>query len=910
MKKLFLLDSYALIYRSYYGFIRNPRINSKYQNTSAILGFVNTLNEIIINEKPTHIAAIFDLPKPTFRHKMYPEYKAQRPKMPEDIIFAIPYIKKIIEYFNIPIIAKEGFEADDLIGAISKKAEKKGYKVFMMTPDKDYSQLVSENIFIYKPRRNNENPEIMGVPEVLKKFKIKKKEQVIDILALSGDAADNIKGAKGIGEKTAQKLIQKFGSLEEIYKKIHLLKGKQKESLLIGKKDVFLAKKLVTIITEIDVNFDEEKFRLKKYNVEKLREIFNELEFKELERRILDKPIEKGNLFFSALQNSNKKNFKSIKDVKHNYVFVKTFEDRKNLISLLKEKKEFCFDTETTGLDVYNSNLLGMAFSFEKHKAFYVELPKDRQEYTKILNEFKELFETENILKIGQNLKFDILILKNHNINVKGKFFDTMIAHYLIDSDSRHNLNFLSEKYLNYSPVPIENLIGKKGKKQKNLLFVDIEKLKEYAGEDADLTFQLKNILEKELETYNLKEIFENIEMPLINILADMEFNGVSLDLENIKIYEKKLKKEILDIEKNIYESAKEKFNINSTKQMGIILFERLKIISNPKLTKTRKYATNENELSKLKDKHKIIPQILDYRSLKKLLSTYVEALPKLVNPKTKKIHTSFNQAIVTTGRLSSSNPNLQNIPLAKDKEIRKFFVASDENHIFLSADYSQIELRLMAHLSEDENMIKTFKNGEDIHTATASKIYNVDLEKVTKEERNKAKSGNFGIIYGISATGLSRNLKISRKEAKNLIDNYFKTYPKITDFFKKNIAFARENGFVKTIFGRKRFLKDINSRNSLLKGTAERNSINTPIQGASADIIKIAMINISNKFKEKNIKSRMILQVHDELNFNVKMSELNEVKKIVKKEMQEACKLKVQLIVEMGTGRNWMEAH
>lgn len=923
-KKLFLLDAYALIYRAYFGFIRNPMYNSKGMNTSAVFGFVNTLAEVLKKEAPSHIAVVFDPPTKTFRHEIYEEYKAHRDETPEDIRNSVPIIKDIIKAFNIPIIQVDGFEADDTIATLARIAEEKGFTTFMMTPDKDYCQLVTDHIFMYKPNHQGTGAKIIGIPEVLEKFEVIDPKQVIDILALWGDSADNIPGAPGIGEKTSKKLIKEYGSVEKLLENTDNLKGKQKENLENFKEQIMMSKFLVTIDQEVPVEFNEEELKHKGPNSNELRRMFDDLEFKNLANRILKEETivavkqpagdQQGSLFGddSFAETYTATNLDDINTVKHDYHFVDTAEKRASLIKQLKGLEEFCFDTETTGIDVNNAELVGMSFSWKTREAYYVPVPADQAETQKIVDEFKEVFEIENIKKVGQNIKYDILILKWYDIEVKGDLFDTMIAHYLIQPELRHNLNYLSELYLNYIPVSIETLIGKKGKKQLTMRSVDAATVSDYACEDADLTWQLKEILEKELAENNITELFEQIEMPLINILASMEFYGVKIDVAYLNNYAKTLRAELVQLEKEIYELAACEFNIASPKQLGEVLFDKMKIVENAKKTKTKQYATGEEVLQKLIDTHDIIPKILDFRSLKKLLSTYIEALPKLVNSKTGKIHTSYNQALVATGRLSSNNPNLQNIPIreARGREVRKAFIASDEDHTFYSADYSQVELRLMAHFSKDPHMIEAFINNEDIHASTAAKINKVEISEVTKEMRSQAKSANFGIIYGISAFGLAENLNISRKEAKELIDNYFATYPKVKEYMNNSIANAREKGYVETIYHRRRFLKDINSRNGMVRGIAERNAINAPLQGSAADIIKIAMINIYTQFKVQNLKSKMILQVHDELNFDVYQSELETVKEIVKHEMESAAKLHVPLTVDMGVGNNWLEAH
>jgi len=923
-KRLFLIDAYAMIFRAYYAFINNPRINSKGKNTSAIFGFTNSLNEILRKEKPSHIAVVFDPPGGSFRVELFPEYKAHRSATPEDIIFAVPYIKKICEALQIPIIEIPNYEADDAIGTMAKKGENEGFDVYMVTPDKDFGQLVSDKIFIYKPGRKGSGVEIVGQKEICESYGIQKPDQVIDILALWGDTADNVPGVPGVGEKNAAKLVARFGSVEKLISNVSLLSGKQKENIIASKEQLKLSKVLVTIPLDVPVEFNEEELRRKEPNQDKLQKIYEELEFRNLLQQISETKTEteksseplQGTVYQDNTEDIEfeepLKIYSTIKTLKHHYQLIQKEEEIENLILSLSKQKEFCFDTETTGLEIHSSEIVGIAFSFEKHKAFYVYLPTKFEQAQKIVLKFKTVFENPNILKIGQNIKFDIQMLKPYGVDVEGPFFDTMLAHYLIAPEQRHNFNFLVENYLNYKPVEIEELIGPKGKDQKNMRDVDPELIKEYSGEDADLTYQLKEILYNKLQEKQLLKLAVEIEMPLLAVLADIEFQGVRIDTENLKDYSVFLTSRIRLVEQEIYKLAGCEFNISSPKQMGEVLFEQMKIISDPIKTKTGQYSTSEQELDKLKDKHEIINKILDYRSLQKLLSTYVDSLPKLVNSKTMKVHTSFNQAVTATGRLSSTNPNLQNIPIrtADGREIRKAFVASSPDRLILAADYSQIELRLMAAMSGDENMIKAFKNGEDIHTATAANIFTIPISEVTKEMRGKAKSANFGIIYGISSFGLAQNLKISRGEAKSLIDNYFASYPKIKEYMASQVALARDNEYVSTLFGRRRYLQDINSRNAIVRGVAERNAINAPIQGTAADIIKIAMIHIFNAIKKEKLKSTMILQVHDELVFDAFIDELDKLKALVKKEMESACNLQVPLEIEMGTGNNWLEAH
>jgi DNA polymerase-1 len=929
-KKLFLLDAYALIFRAYYAFINNPMTNSKGLNTSTILGFVNTMDEVLRKETPSHIAVVFDPSGPTFRKDLYPEYKANREATPEDIKLTIPWIKKIIEAYNIPVVEVENFEADDVIGTLAFKAEKEGFTVFMMTPDKDYSQLVSDNIFMFKPKRSGNDIEILGPKEINEKFQTSDPKQVIDVLALWGDSSDNVPGVPGIGEKTAKKLISEYGSIENVYKNLDQFKGKQRENLENFIDQAKLSKELVTIVTDVPCEFNAESFKLTEFNRELLQSLFEELEFKNLANRLLGanastgqpqavttpaKPEgAQGNLFsgFASPEENPVSDKDNIDTVEKSYRHIQTSEDLQNLVKKIKELKAFCFDTETTGIDVINARLLGISISFKAHEAYYISFDeKDLNSGDKI-NLLKSILEDKAILKIGQNLKFDIRMLKKYGVEVNGEIFDTMVAHYLIQPEQRHNLNALSEQYLNYTPVSIESLIGKKGKNQGNMENVALEKVVDYAAEDADLTWQLFEILKPELEKEDLSKLAEEIEMPLVYVLADMEQAGVKIDTEILKIAEKELVEDIIGIEKSIFDLAGVEFNIASPKQLGEILFDRLKLSSEAKKTKTKQYSTGEDVLVKLKDKHEIVGLVLEYRSLKKLLSTYVEALPKLINPITGRLHASFNQTLVATGRLSSNNPNLQNIPIREERgrEIRRAFIPEDKTASILSADYSQIELRLMAHLSKDENLIDAFKKGEDIHTATAAKIFSIDPKEVTREMRSKAKTANFGIIYGISAFGLSQRLNIPRTEAKDLIDGYFNSFPGVKAYMDLCIKNARETSCVYTIMGRKRYLPDIHSRNAVVRGVAERNAINAPIQGSAADIIKIAMVNIHKRIKSENLKTQLILQVHDELNFEVPANELETMKSILKEEMESAIKLSVPLTIDMGTGANWLEAH
>jgi DNA polymerase-1 len=921
-KRLFLLDAYALIYRSYFAFIRNPRFNSKGLNTSAMLGFTNTLEMLLSKEKPTHVAVVFDVHAPTFRHEMYEPYKATREEMPEDLRKAIPWVRKIIEAYNIPIIEKAGFEADDVIGTLAKKAGENGYTTYMMTPDKDYAQLVTESTFMYKPGRGGNDIEVWGIDEVKKNFEIERPEQVIDILGLMGDTADNIPGCPGIGPKTAMKLIGKYGSIDNLYANIDELKGKQKENLQTHEEQVRLSRQLVVIIQDVPVEFDEADLTMADPDWAKLREIFTELEFRSLVQKLepakaAEPSFAQGTLFGApetavASDPVPETNFATINDTPHNYYLVENAMQRASLKAELAVQEEFCFDTETTGLDTNNAELVCLSFAFRKGEAFCVTLPEKREEALKVLEEFRLIFEDENIRKIGQNIKYDISMLKQYGLAVKGRLYDTMIAHYLIQPELRHNLDYLCETYLGYKKVETEELIGKKGKNQKTMRDVPVKQLCDYACEDADLTLQLKLAIDGKLDETGVRSVFEEIEMPLIPVLADMEMAGVTLNTKALDDYARVLRKQIADLETGIIELAGEDFNVSSPKQLGPILFEKLKIDSKAKKTKTKQYSTSEEVLVKLVDKHPIVSRILEFRGLKKLLSTYVEALPQLVNAKTGKVHTTFNQTIAATGRLSSTNPNLQNIPIRDEngREIRRAFTASDNNHLFLSADYSQIELRIMAALSKDEQMIEAFRNKQDIHAITAAKIYKVPLKEVTPDMRRKAKTANFGIIYGISAFGLSERLNISRSEAKELIDGYFENFPRVKEYMDECIQLAREKGYVETIKGRRRYLNDINSANAVVRGVAERNAINAPIQGSAADIIKLAMINIRKELKKQKLQARMLLQVHDELNFDVPKSELEEVKQIVKEQMENAVDVGLPLEVEMNAAQNWLEAH
>ena len=922
-KKLYLIDAYALIYRSYFAFIRNPRFNSKGVNTSAALGFANTLVQLLENDKPEYIGVVFDMSKPTFRHELFPEYKANRQEMPEDLRKSIPYIRKLIEAFRIPIIEMEGFEADDIIGTLAQKASSEGFTTFMMTPDKDYAQLVTDSILMYKPGKSGNDNEVWGIDEVKQNFGIESPLQVIDILGLMGDSADNIPGCPGIGPKNAQKLISDFGSIDGIYQNLDQLKGKQKENLETFEDQVRLSRHLATIVLDVPIDFEETALKMDEPDHSSLKSLFEDLEFRQLSDRLKlnESPAApasaatQGTLFSfdePAPQGVVSKKTDSIDTTPHQYYLVENELQRASLRAELSVQSEFCFDTETTGLDPHSADLVCLSFAFRKHEAFCVLLPNKRDKVIEILEEFRAVFEDERIMKIGQNIKYDLLMLKQYGFGVKGKLFDTMLAHYLIQPEIKHNLDYLCEIYLNYEKIPTESLIGAKGRNQLTMRSAEPTKLMDYACEDADLTLQLKDVLATELEQHGLTSLFESLEMPLVPVLTDMEMEGVKLDPESLNQYAGELREQIIKLEKEIIDLAGEEFNVSSPKQLGEILFEKLKIDPNARLTKTKQYSTNEEVLQQLLHKHPIVGKVLEYRGLKKLLNTYVETLPLLINPRTGKIHTSYNQAVTATGRLSSNNPNLQNIPIRDEngREIRKSFIPSDENHLFLSADYSQIELRIMAALSKDGQMLEAFRNNQDIHAITAAKIYKVDVGEVTSDMRRKAKTANFGIIYGISAFGLSQRLNISRSEAKELIDGYFENFPQVKEYMDQSIDKARKTGFVETIMGRRRYLSDINSNNAVVRGMAERNAINAPIQGSAADIIKLAMISIHQAFLDRGLHSRMVLQVHDELNFDVVTAELPEVEQIVKQKMESAVQLEVPLTIEMKSAKNWLDAH
>ena len=948
-KRLFLLDAYALIFRGYYAFIKNPRINSKGMDTSAIMGFMNSLMDVIKREKPDHLAVAFDKGGSDYRYEMYQEYKAHRDETPEAIKIAVPYIQELLRAMHIPIMEKAGYEADDLIGTLAKQAEKEGYKVFMVTPDKDFAQLVSENIFMYKPARMGNDIEIWGVPEVLEKFEIERPEQVIDFLGMMGDSADNIPGFPGVGEVTAKKLLKEFGSMENLLENTDKLKGALKDKIEKNKELGILSKKLARILLDCPVTFDATDFELSKPDVEKTDALFQELEFRQMKAqfdklfgtgkeydeieangddngeapKMAKKPVakksneEQFDLFGFSDEETGEPTqhayYATLENTKHNYMIIQGDLGVKLFLQNLMNQSSVCFDTETTGIDALNAALVGMSFSWAKGEAFYVPFPENQEEAKLLADKFKPFFENETIEKIGQNMKYDLKVLAKYDIQIKGPLFDTMIAHYLINPDMRHNMDVLSETYLKYSPKSIETLIGKKGKNQLSMRDVPLEDIKEYAAEDADVTLQLKEHFQPILEKVGTKKLFDEIEIPLVPVLAAMEAEGIRLDVNFLKAMATDMQKEIVDFEQKIYETAGEKFNLASPKQLGDILFDKLKIGgAKQKKTKTGQYATGEEVLSYLANEHQIVRDILEWRQMVKLQSTYIEALPNQVDPKTQRVHTDYMQTVAATGRLSSNNPNLQNIPIRTErgKLIRKAFISRDENYSLLSADYSQIELRIIAALSGEENMIKAFQNNEDIHRSTAAKVFNVALENVTKEQRSNAKTVNFGIIYGVSAFGLSNQTSLSRSESAALIEAYYKTYPKLKSYMSDQVDFARQHGYVQTVLGRRRYLKDINSANAVVRGAAERNAVNAPIQGSAADIIKLAMINIHRKLTSENWKSKMLLQVHDELVFDVHHSELEKIKPMIKHEMENAFTMSVPLEVEMGVGQNWLEAH
>ena len=944
-KRVFLVDAFALIFRGYYAFIKNPRINSKGLDTSAIMGFMNSLLDVIKRERPDHLAVCFDKGGSVDRVEMFEAYKANRDETPEAIKIAVPYIQEILKAMHIPIMVKEGFEADDVIGTLAKQAEKEGYKTFMVTPDKDFAQLVSENILMYKPRFGG-GYDIWGVPEIQEKFGVERPEQVIDFLGMMGDSADNIPGLPGVGEKTAKKFLATYGSMENLLANTHELKGKMREKVEGAKELGLLSKQLATIMLDVPVSFHAKDFKLDQPNIEKVTELFNELEFRNLltnfTRTFAIENAEKTN---SAENSSEEKTnvaykkgassperqfdlfaapgtgsvseaevtsgFKTIKNTSHFYQHIDSPLSRKLLINKLTQQTSVCFDTETTGLKALEVELIGIAFSFEIGKGYYVSFPENQEETAVILEEFRPFFESE-IEKIGHNLKYDIKVLSNYKMPVKGKLFDTMIAHYLINPDMRHTMDMLAETYLNYQPVSITELIGKNGKNQLSMRVVPIAEQTEYAVEDADITLQLKEHFTKELESGNVTKLFNDIELPLVSVLTAMEIEGINLNSDFLKELSVALTDDINRLEKSIYKQAGEEFNIASPKQLGIVLFENMQLVAKPKKTKTGQYKTGEDILSFLAKDHQIIRDIQEYRQYKKLQSTYVDALPNEVNPNTGRIHTQYMQAVAATGRLSSNNPNLQNIPIRTERgrEVRKAFIPRNENYVLLAADYSQIELRIIAALSKEENMINAFKNGEDIHASTAAKVFDIPLNEVTREQRSNAKTVNFGIVYGVSAFGLSNQTDLSRSEAKELIDTYYETYPKLKAYMSAQVDFAREHGYVETVLKRRRYLKDINSRNAMVRSGAERNAVNAPIQGSAADIIKLAMIHIYNRFEKEQFKSKMLLQVHDELVFDVHKDELEIIKPIIKYEMENAFKMAVPLDVEIGLGKNWLEAH
>ncbi len=940
-KRLFLLDAYALIFRGYYALIKNPRINSKGMDTSAIMGFMNSLFDVIKREKPDHLAVCFDKGGSVERTEMYEDYKANRDETPDAIRLAIPYIQNILKAMHIPSVVLEGWEADDIIGTLSKQAEKEDYKVFMVTPDKDFGQLVSENIFMYRPARMGNGIEIWGIPEVQKRFGVERPEQVIDYLGMMGDASDNIPGLPGVGDKTAKKFIKEFGSMENLLANTDQLKGKMKEKIEDNKELGILSKKLATICIDCDVTFNATDYELSIPDFEKVQELFEELEFRRLKDQFIKlfsadtedtttqvtntatakkQAQDAGSGQFSLFGSNGDlpatiKDYssrKTIADVPHSYQSLASGMAMKLFLQNLMKQESVCFDTETTGLDPLTAELVGIAFSWEATKGFYIPFPEEKERAQELIEELRPFFESEEIEKIGQNLKYDIKVLNKYKVEVRGPLFDTMLAHYLINPDMRHNMDVLAETYLNYTPISITELIGKKGKNQLSMRDIPLDKQTEYAVEDADITFQLAQHFRPELKQADTEKLFREIEIPLLRVLADMELEGINLDKAFLNSLSTDLNKDIANLETKIYEEAGEEFNIGSPKQLGEILFDKLKLVDKPKKTKTGQYSTAEDVLSYLAKDHDIIQNVLDYRGLAKLKSTYVDALPEQVEPSTGRVHTDYMQTVAATGRLSSNNPNLQNIPIRTERgrQVRKAFVPRDGDHTLLAADYSQIELRIIAALSEETTMIEAFKNGEDIHASTASKVFDVPLEEVTREQRSNAKTVNFGIIYGVSAFGLSNQTDLSRSESKELIDTYYKTYPKLRNYMSEQVDFARENGYVQTVLGRRRYLKDINGSNAIVRGAAERNAVNAPIQGSAADIIKIAMINIHKKLEEGNYKSKMLLQVHDELVFDVYKPELEALKNLIKSEMENAYTMDVPLDVEVGVGNNWLEAH
>ena len=922
-KNLFLLDAYALIYRGYYAFIKNPRINSKGTDTSAILGFMNSLFDIIRTQNPDYLAVAFDKGGSVTRSEMFEEYKSNRDKTPEPILVAIPYIKEILKGMKIPILEKEGFEADDIIGTVAKDAEENNFKVYMVTPDKDFAQLVSNNIFLCKPARMGNSMEIWGVDEVKDKFEVGSPDQVIDYLGMMGDSVDNIPGLPGVGDKTAKKFIKQYGSLENLLQNAHEVTGKLGEKIIENKELGVLSKKLAKIILDVPIDYNLDEFKLSDPDKEKVLKVFDELEFKRIKETFFKifgtnsiKSQEKGaeavqGDLFSETYNL-KSNIDNLNDLKSTYQKVESFEELNLLVDKMMKQEVVAFDTETEGLNAFETNIVGISFSWKKGIGYYLPITNNKSVHEKSFEILKPFFESTEIIKVGHNIKFDIQVLKKYNINVSYPIYDTMVAHYLINPDMRHNLDTLSESYLNYSPISIESLIGKKGKNQISMRDVSIDEITNYASEDADITLQLKGVFDKEIEVNNFNKIFYDIEIPMINVLSDMETEGIKIDTSYLKKLDKEFEEDLGKLKKEIFKKAGEEFNLNSPKQLGEILFDKLKLVSKAKKTKTGQYSTSEEVLSSLANDHKIIEKILEWRSLDKLQNTYVKSLPKEVSRLTNRIHSSFNQTVTTTGRLSSNNPNLQNIPIrtANGQKIRRAFIPRNSDYILMAADYSQIELRVIASISNEENMIDAFTNNQDIHTMTASKIYNVDPENVTREQRGNAKTVNFGIIYGVSAFGLSQQTDLNRSESKIMIDNYFLNYPGLKKYISDQIDFARNNGYVETIMGRRRYLQNINSQNNMLRSSAERNAINAPIQGSAADIIKIAMININSEFKKQSLKSKMLLQVHDELVFDVHNSEKDQIKDIVKTTMESAVKLKVPLKIDLEFGKNWLEAH
>lgn len=927
-KRLFLLDGHALVYRAHFAFITRPLINSKGVNTSAVTGFTRTLWDLMSSQNPTHIAVAFDLSTPTFRHDMYPEYKANREAQPEDIVVALPFIEAIVKAFKIPIVTVDGYEADDVIATLAKQAEKEGFKVYMVTPDKDFGQAVSENIFLYKPSRKGNGVDIMGEKEVCEKWGIQRVEQVIDMLALQGDAVDNIPGVPGIGVKTAAKLLDKFDSVEGLYENLDQLKGKQKEKVEENKEQAMLSKKLATIDLEVPIQFDAEKYIIETPDKERLAEIFKELEFRTLAQQILgtkEKAASTQGSLFGEEQASapiasklkappaHSVADKNIGNTDHTYHLIDSEEKRAMLLKKLLEQKSICFDTETTSVDATQAEIVGMSFAYQPFEAYYLPIPEDQNEAKRIVQQFKPVFEDESIEKIAQNIKYDALILRWYGVEVKGPYFDTMIAHYLLEPELRHNMDYLAETYLKYQPVSIETLIGKKGKNQLTMRDVEPEKVKDYAAEDADITLQLKEHIQPWLKDEGLEELYKKVEEPMVRALVNMEYEGIRLDADFLNDYSKELGEQIDALEKKIHETAEVKFNIASPKQVGEVLFDKLGLPYRWRKTKSGQYSTNEEKLNELAKDHPIVSDILNHRGLNKLKSTYVDALPRMINPRTGRIHSSFNQALAATGRLSSNNPNLQNIPIRTEEgaKVREAFIPRDENYVLLAADYSQVELRLIAEISGDEAMLEAFHSGKDIHSATAARVFEVPYEEVTREQRYRAKTVNFSIVYGAGATNLSNQLDIKRSEAKELIEQYFLRYPGLKSYMDNAVEDARKNGFVKTLMGRRRYLRDIDSRNGVIRSHAERNAINTPIQGTAADLIKLAMVNIDRIFQEKQFKSKLILQVHDELVFDAHKDELDTIKPIIEREMKNAMpSLKVPLVVEMGEGQNWREAH